>query len=139
MAFVFADLSVSEGAEYLAICAELHIRRFGVMLSHLVAVEFAIDRPRTRAGEPRGWNRFTRGLTLESWLALVAREPPDADDAITVARLRRRLRLLDGGRITLLRDALLPPRAFLAWRWHSRSVVRARFHHYTGLVRKVFG
>lgn len=137
LAFVFDGLSDQDGAEYLATCKQLRLGRFASLLAQLVADEFGIVRPCATSDYLRGWNGFTRGFTLERWLALAAREHPDDDDVITVPRIRRRLQLVDaGGAKTLFGDLFFPPRAFLAWRWQTHTFPVAVLQHYRQLAAK---
>lgn len=137
VAFVFQQFAQDGGRVYAATCEELGIGPFGGLLAHLLRDEFGISRPTATGGHPRGWNAFTRRLSLQEWLVIVARAPPDADDAITTARIGRRLRLVRGAAVPVLADALFPPRAFLEWRWQSYSIARARWNHFRGLTRKL--
>jgi len=139
LVFVFHMMHDDGGSAYHAACVELGIGPFGAMLAHFIRTEFDVERPAAAGGLPRGWNAFTRRLTLEGWLEIVAQAPPDADDAITMTRIRRRLRLVRRATVPVMMDVLFPPRAWLAWRWQPGSLVRARARHYRGLARKVLG
>lgn len=139
LAFVFQALPVEAGRAYHDACIQLGIGPFGATLAHFVAEEFGVERRNATGGEPKGWNTFTRALTLEEWLTAVAQAPPDADDAITMTRIRRRLHIVRRAAVPVLMDAVFPPRAFLEWRWQPSSLARARVRHYKGLARKVLG
>ena len=137
LAFVFATIAPNGGGEYLATCRQLRIGRFAALLAESMARDFGIERPAAVGDGPTRWNRFTRDLTLERWLTLVAQSPVDDDGIITVARLRRRQQLLDHSALkTLGQDVLLPPRAFLRWRWGGHDLWAAALLHYGQLLRK---
>jgi hypothetical protein len=131
LAFVFQEMRADAGGEYLATCALLRVGRCAAELAHLVARDLGVVRPgaMTEGAAPK--------LTLEGWLTLVAQSRPDDDGAMTVARLHRRLRLVDrGGLPTLGADLLFPPAAFLRWRWPGRNLLDATLRHYRQLARK---
>ncbi len=78
-------------------------------------------------------------VALERWLAWVAEASPDEHVAITPARVRRRLLLIDRSRDAwpLFADAVSPPRAYLAWRWPDLTPLAARCRHLGRLADKV--
>ena len=137
LALVFGASPEPDVAEYLATCRMLRIGRFANWLLTLLHDEFGLE-VRSPPGEgPAAWNRFTRDLTLHRWLAFVARTYPDDDSVITVRRILRRLQLIDaGGAGTLFGDLLLPPKAFLEWRWGADRLWMARLRHCGQIVRK---
>ena len=136
LAFVFQQFSTDGGAEFLATCQQLRLGGFGVTLARILDQDFGIRR--AEAQRPVGGeNRFNRQLNLERWLMLVAGADPDDDNRITLGRIRRRLRVLDHRNIrTLVADVVVPPAAFLSWRW-GKPFWRARLMHVGQLVRKL--
>jgi hypothetical protein len=139
IAYEFASMPDDGGDEYLSICRELRIGRFAAALAKTMAVEFSIERPRAMGVGSVHTGQLERELSPERWLKLTARSHPHDDEAITVARIRRRLRFVDTGAAkTLFQDLFFPPEAFLRWRWLGRGLVQARMKHYLQLVKKAW-
>ncbi len=127
----------ADAVDYLATCRQLRIGRFGNLLLQLLRDELGVAGPPPLADRPPAWNRFTRELTLNRWLSLVARSHPEHDSVITIGRIRRRLQLVDGRSAKFLfGDLLFPPKAFLEWRWQDDRPGRALLKHYGQLARK---
>jgi hypothetical protein len=136
LAYVFHEFSEEDGLEYVATCRELRIGRFAIILAEMMAKEFDIVRPYAISNGPGRWTHFTKDLTLERCLTIVAQSGPYDDAVMTIERIRRRLELVDaGGAKTLYEDLLFPPNAFLRWRWNADDVWDARVKHYRQLVR----
>ena len=119
--------------------------RLGVLrLTHalvdLATRQLAVP-PREGIGEPPGgWRgRRLRALVEPSrWFAWAADVPDREHLEITPARIRRRLVVVDRLRdvVSLARDVLLPPMAYLRWRWDGRSAPGAWLAHLARVAGK---
>ncbi|HEX9730149.1 MAG TPA: nucleotidyltransferase family protein [Gemmatimonadales bacterium] len=81
-------------------------------------------------------------LDLEGWVALAVSIPGDVREQITVARIRRRLWLVDDrakAMAGIAADVVFPPRAFLRWRWPEAGPLAARLRHLGQVGRKMWG
>lgn len=137
LAYEFASMSEDGGEAYLSLCSELRIGRFAAAAARIMDTEFGIHRRGALVNAREHAGQLDRDLNPDRWMRLVATSHPHDDEVITVARIRRRLRLIDrGGARTLLSDLFFPPKTFLRWRWPEYGVGRARLKHYGQVVRK---
>lgn len=138
-AYEFSSFPEDGGSDYLAVCRELRIGRFGAFLARLMAREFGISRQGAEGYSSAALGRLEREITPERWLTLTARSHPHDDEVVTLSRVRRRLKLLDSRAIrTLLNDVLFPPDAFLRWRWSDCGLRKARWKHYGQVAKKAW-
>lgn len=136
LAMVLPEVRNDAVATYRTTCAALGIERFGLAVARLIARDLGAPLTPRLTDAPASRAAPLRRLTLERWLTLVAQTDPGDDARITVARIRRRLGLLDRPAVVpLAEDLVWPPAAFLEWRW-GRPLWRARLHHYGQLARK---
>lgn len=139
LAFLFAELPPEGGTEYLAAAGELGVAAFARDVATLVARDLGVARPRAESEvAPRA--RPAGRLTLDAWLARLARTPPADHSAITTRRIRTRIGVLGWRAVPgLLVDVVAPPAAFLAWRWPRAGPARALARHYGQVARKALG
>ncbi len=98
-----------------------------------------MDTPAAR-GDTAG-ARIAPGIeNLADWLVLAGGASEREYEAITMARFRRRLHLVDGRRVwlELFRDVIFPPEEFLNWRRPSvQGTLKARMWHLLRLPAKL--
>ena len=139
IAYEFAGMPIEAGGNYLDVCRDLRIEAFGAALARMLATEFGIVRRAAEQCDSSAVEEIEHELEPESWMQLAAVSHPHDDEVITVARIRRRMRLIDrGGTKTLFQDLFFPPSAFLRWRWNDRGPGRAMLSHYGQLLKKAF-
>jgi hypothetical protein len=133
LALLLGEMPAEAGGEYLGAARELGVETVAREIAALVARDLGVSHPvaaRTGRLSPSR-------LSLDHWLAQVARTPPHDEALVTRRRIATRIRLL-GWRAApaLLADVLLPPRSWLEWRWPGRNVGRGLFAHYRQILRK---
>jgi hypothetical protein len=112
------------------LCRRLGVSRAFRRIAWVLHVELGLSLPRS-VSRPPG-----RRLRLADWLARVAQGDAAEHRAITLRRAWRRARTADGplAPVRVLADALVPPAAFLAWRWPEASNLRQAWRLHLGRV-----
>ena len=140
-ALVWRAISGSHGAEWLNFARTIGALRATQALSGFVQRELQLPaRPNGANDRSLGSGRLA-GFDLPSLLAMAANASEAQHVMITPARIRRRLGFIDRptGLWNLMADAVVPPRAYLHWRWpESKSALHGWYRHVRRVVSKAW-
>ena len=139
LALLWEHLPHEAGAEFEETATKLGVLRAGRALTAALQRDLGVDPPGNVGAPPSDWRgrRLARLLVLDDWLTWAGRATIEEHKAITAARIKRRLLLLDrlGAARHLVADGFWPPREWLRWRWPEARSRRAR--HLAAAARKI--
>jgi hypothetical protein len=143
LCLLWERLESDAGGSMEALARELRVLRALRLLAHVLAQRFGLASPGVAAcpADIRG-RRALRMMEPVAWCTWAARAPEAEFVEVTASRIARRVVLADNLRsvATLVEDAILPPEAYLRWRWPStRSLAAARLKHFGRVIGKSVG